>query len=112
MNFPEKAIGLLIVHCPLYEPAVIKVQQGSEPVLSNGEQANISRISVLEGEDNVSDEDGDLSFAQKALKRRRLRNNTLKPAYYGTRCVLRTPDSHFKPPPTALTKSEVGQNER
>lgn len=92
-QFPQTATRLSsssnIIHTPLFESGIIKVQLGNSGALCRDEREILSSLACDQGEE-CSARDTGLSFAERALKRQKLNCSGQENKYMDTRFVLPT----------------------
>lgn len=92
-EFPETTDRLTssaeIVHSPLFESAVVKVQRGNSSALSREERAMLSSLELVRSGES-SESDDRLSFAQRALKRQKTFGRARTQNYMDSRFLLPT----------------------
>ena len=92
-KFPETSCRLTssaeIVHSPLFEGAIVKLQRGTFGALSREEQS-IASFLATHGNRDCGDVDGELSFAHRALKRQKCRDMDSTKQFTDTRFLIPT----------------------
>ena len=90
-EFPETCERLKpsagIVHCPLFESALVKIQGGNYSALSFEERSAVSFLRIEKRLDSIPVRD-ELSFAEQALKKQRITNENNSVEYTDTRFLL------------------------
>ncbi len=78
-----------IVHSRAFEDAIISIQSGSEHEMLSSEEAAVRRLKMPNTDRRDEDDDSNLSFAERILKRQRIQQSN-RSAYIDTRFLLPT----------------------